>query len=111
MEFTKKTIVIRDTYYERLRREAFFNKKQIKEVLDDVLKEHFSRHKETKDPGVQVDLMMIKDNSMIKAIKEALKQTNGNITQASGLLGITKQYLYKLIKKHNIKIEKKDKKK
>ena len=43
------------------------------------------------------------DNNELEQVKLALEKSGGNITQAAGLLGISRQALYARLRKYNLK--------
>lgn len=52
----------------------------------------------------QAAIMKLKDEEReLEQVKLALEKTGGNITQAAGLLGISRQALYARLRKHNLK--------
>ena len=106
MEYVKKTIIIREAFYERLKREAFYNNSQVKLILDKVLNEWNINNPEQEPEAFKGSLMEIKEQSMKKAVQEALKQSGGNQSQASKLLNISRVYLSTLIKKYKIQVVK-----
>ena len=72
MEFTKKTIVVRSDYYDRLRREAFYNGKQVKEILDSILKDWIRNNPES-ERGLSGTLEDAKATVEISKIKNAME--------------------------------------
>jgi len=104
MEFTKKTIVVRSDYYDRLKREAFYNGKQVKEILDSILQEWIRSNPES-ERDLSGSLEDAKATVEISKIKTAMETTGMNITKASELLGISRVYMHKLIKRHKLKFD------
>ena len=57
---------------------------------------------EEEDDGADINLRAVRDRSDSKAIRRAIARTEGNISNAAKLLGISRPTLYDLIKQHGI---------
>ncbi len=51
-----------------------------------------------------LNLKIVRENSDIKAINKAMAQSNGNVTQAAKILGISRPTFYGLVKQYDISI-------
>lgn len=104
MEFIKKTIVVRDSYYERLRWESFRQKREIKEIIDEILEKWITDHptEEKKEIFQGSSLSEAKDQQEKQRITEAMQQANNKKVEAARILKISRVYLFGLIKKHGL---------
>ena len=57
---------------------------------------------EEEDDGTDINLRAVRDRADSKAIRRAIARTEGNISNAAKLLGISRPTLYDLIKQHGI---------
>ena len=58
-----------------------------------------------KEDEVEIlNLKIVRENSDIKAINKAMAQSNGNVTQAAKILGISRPTFYGLVKQYDISI-------
>jgi len=102
MAFLKKTILVDEMLYERVRGEAFLSNKKIKDVVNGILVDYFDRNPEKGVIGKPGHLDTIMKVAEIRGIKEALKSSASKV-EAAEKLGITKQWLHKKIKEYGIK--------
>ena len=56
------------------------------------------------DDGDQINLKAVRDAADRKAIRRAIARTEGNISNAAKLLGISRPTLYDLIKQHGLRV-------
>ena len=56
------------------------------------------------EDGDQNNLKTVRDGSDRKAIRRAIARTEGNISNAAKLLGISRPTLYDLIKQHGLRV-------
>ena len=56
------------------------------------------------DDGDQINLKAVRDGADRKAIRRAIARTEGNISNAAKLLGISRPTLYDLIKQHGLRV-------
>ena len=54
--------------------------------------------------GDQINLKAVRDAADRKAIRRAIARTEGNISNAAKLLGISRPTLYDLIKQHGLQV-------
>ena len=101
MEWTKKTIVVRAAYYERLRRDAFFGHREIKNLLDEILAEWIEGNPE-KPKGEARPLDEGKAEWESEMIKQAMAAVENNREAAADLLGISRMALFNKIKRYGL---------
>ena len=103
MEFTKKTLIVRKQFYERLRREAFFNNRLIKDVLDEILEGWcLDNPEEETDPLKMVSFDRAKEDMEKQQITAAMEQTGYNRSEAAKLLNRTRMWLYNKCKEYEL---------
>lgn len=102
MGFTKRTIVVRDEFYERLRRDGFFDRREIKEILDEILANWIAEHPELPRRPMAGKLSESKEQLEIEEIKNAMAQTYNHRTKAAGILDISRMALFLKLKKYNL---------
>lgn len=102
MDFTKKTIMVRDEFYERLRRDAFYQRKEIKGILDEILADWIAQHPEESHRPAASKLSESRTAVEIEEIKNAMAQTRNHRSRAAGLLGISRMALFMKMKKYNL---------
>lgn len=56
----------------------------------------------TQEEGLSINLRQVRQDAEVSAITKALNMSNGNVSHAAKLLGITRPTLYDLVKKYNI---------
>lgn len=105
MEFTKKTFVVRKQFYERLRREAFFNDKYIKDVLDEILEVWCLDNPEPDSESSKrraVSLPQAKAEMEIQQITAAMEKAKYNRSNAAKMLNKTRMWLYNKCKEYEL---------
>lgn len=93
MTFIKKTIVVRESFYERLRRDSFFNKREIKEILDQILEKWVAENPEEPHRPVAGPLSDSKAAMEIEQIKNAMANAYNHRERAAEALGISRMAL------------------
>lgn len=101
MAWTKKTVIVRAEYYERLRREAFYNRQEIKFYLDMALELWIAANPE-KVRGEAVPLEESRPGWEIDQIKIAMRAADNSRAKAAGLLGISRMSLYNKIQRYGL---------
>jgi transcriptional regulator with PAS, ATPase and Fis domain len=102
MIFTKKTIMVRDEFYERLRRDAFFQRREIKGVLDEILAAWIAQHPEEPHRPVAGNLSESKATLEIEEIKNAMDNARNHRERAAAALGITRMSLNVKCRKYSL---------
>lgn len=102
MGYTKKTIMIRDEFYERLRRDAFYQRREIKGILDEILADWIVLHPEEPHRPAASKLSESRVTLEIEEIKNAMTQTRNHRSRAAALLGISRMALFMKMKKYNL---------
>lgn len=102
MGFTKRTIVVRDEFYERLRRDGFFDKREIKEILDEILGGWIAEHPELPRRPMAGKLSDSREQIEIEEIKNAMAQTYNHKSNAAKILGISRMALFNKLKKYGL---------
>ena len=104
MVFTKKTIVVREAYYERLRREAFHRNTEIKELLDAILKAWAEKTPEYLDQPIP--MKAAREDREREAIKSAMLSAHNNREDAARILKISRMNLFNRMKKLGLEFPK-----
>jgi transcriptional regulator with PAS, ATPase and Fis domain len=102
MGFTKRTISVRDEFYERLRRDGFFDRREIKEILDGILANWIAEHPEQPRRPMAGKLSDSRDQIEIEEIKNAMAQTYNHKSNAAKILGISRMALFNKLKKYGL---------
>jgi len=102
MGFTKRTIVVRDEFYERLRRDGFFEKREIKGILDEILANWIAEHPEQPRRPMAGKLSESREQIEIEEIKNAMAQTYNHRTKSAEILGISRMALFMKMKKYQL---------
>jgi len=94
MEFTKKTIVVRAEFYERLQRDAFFQHSEIKVLLDAILRQWIADNPERPHKPV-AKLKASRAALEVEQIKDAMAAAGNRRADAAAILGISRMMLNK----------------
>jgi DNA-binding NtrC family response regulator len=93
MTFIKKTIVVRESFYEQLRRRAFFGRREIKEILDEILEKWLKDNPEEPHRPMAGRLDEVKAALEIEQIKDAMDNSRNHRARAAEVLGISRMAL------------------
>ena len=93
MNFTKKTIMVRDEFYERLRRDSFFGRIEIKEIMDGILEKWIADNPEEPHRPAAGRLNESKAALEIEQIKDAMANAGNHRERAAEALGIGRMAL------------------
>lgn len=102
MTFIKKTIVVREAFYERLRRDSFFSKREIKEILDQILEKWVVENPEEAHRPVAGLLSESKAALEVEQIKDAMANAWNHRERAAAALGISRMALNIKCRKYNL---------
>lgn len=102
MSFTKKTIAIRDEFYERLRRDSFFGKVEIKQIMDGILAAWIKDNPEAPSRPVAGLLSESKAALEVEQIKDAMANAWNHRERAAAALGISRMALNIKCRKYNL---------
>jgi transcriptional regulator with PAS, ATPase and Fis domain len=90
MSLHKRTMIVRDEFYERLRRDSFFSKREIKDILDGILADWVAQHPEEPHRPIAGNLSESKAALEIEEIKNAMANAYNHRERAAAALGITR---------------------
>jgi transcriptional regulator with PAS, ATPase and Fis domain len=102
MALQKRTIMIRDDFYERLRRDAFFGHKDIKDILDGILADWITEHPEEEHRPAAGKLRENRASFEIEEIKNAMAQARNHRAKAAEIMEISRMALFMKMKKYNL---------
>jgi transcriptional regulator with PAS, ATPase and Fis domain len=102
MSFTKKTITVREEFYERLRRESFFGRREIKEILDEILAAWVQDNPEEPRRPAAGRLSEVKAAMEVEQIKDAMANANNHRERAAEVLGISRMALFVKFRKYGL---------
>ena len=102
MAFIKKTIMVRDEFYERLRRDSFFGRREIKEVLDEILAAWIKGNPEEPHRPAAGRLDESRAALEIEQIKDAMANAHNHREAAAAALGISRMALFMKFRKYSL---------
>ncbi|MFA5727224.1 MAG: helix-turn-helix domain-containing protein [Saccharofermentanaceae bacterium] len=102
MSFTKKTIMVRDDFYERLRRDSFFGHKEIKEIMDGILASWIQDNPEEPHRPAAGRLNESRAAFEVERIKDAMANAMNHRERAAKALGISRMALNMKCRKYGL---------
>ena len=102
MNFTKKTIMVRNEFYERLRRDSFFGRVEIKEIMDGILEKWIAENPEEPHRPLAGRLDESRASLEIEEIKNAMANAYNHRERAAAALGISRMALHKKCKRYKL---------
>jgi DNA-binding NtrC family response regulator len=99
--WVKRTVVLREDFAERLRREAFYGRRQMREIVDDALAAWFGTHPERPVLDVRPIAEQAADFK-VEAVRAAMAANGYNRQAAAQALGISRVQLWRLCEQYGL---------